>query len=193
MKNLFDEIAPFNGQHNPLRGGWDDEQLEVMRKGLGLTGPGSLSIAFAACSLVAEQCTTTRPLRYPRSQSNYSYFEAYQGDPMMTYRRVVPAIDWLIANGYAEGHKGIWWLGKQSLARGGDGDLAEAETAVDRLAAAPTDDLWAARDIMLLRLRALLARALGDEAGYRDYRDRYRAMANSLGYEGHMKWAEAMP
>jgi class 3 adenylate cyclase len=79
------------------------------------------------------------------------------------------------------------------LARGGDGDLAEAETAVDRLAAAPTDDVWAARDIMLLRLRALLARAHGDETAYRDYRDRYRAMATSLGFEGHMKWAEAMP
>jgi adenylate cyclase len=27
---------------------------------------------------------------------------------------------------------------------------------------------------------------------YRDYRDRYRAMATELGFEGHMKWAEAM-
>jgi hypothetical protein len=79
------------------------------------------------------------------------------------------------------------------LARGGDGDLAEAETAVDRLAAAPTDDLWAARDIMLLRLRALLARALGDEAAYREYREGYCDMANSLGFEGHIAWAEAMP
>ena len=32
-----------------------------------------------------------------------------------------------------------------------------------------------------------------EEAAYRDYRDRYRAMATSLGFEGHMKWAEAMP
>ena len=44
----------------------------------------------------------------------------------------------------------------------------------------------------LLRLRALLAQAQGDEDAYRDYRDRYRAMAKSLGFEGHMKWAEAM-
>jgi adenylate cyclase len=49
------------------------------------------------------------------------------------------------------------------------------------------------REIWLLRLRALLARARGDEAAYRDYRDRYRAMATSVGFEGHMKWAEAMP
>ena len=45
----------------------------------------------------------------------------------------------------------------------------------------------------LLRLCALLARAHGDETGYRDYRDRYRALATSLGFEGHIKWAEAMP
>ena len=49
------------------------------------------------------------------------------------------------------------------------------------------------RDIWLLRLHALLAQALGDESAYRDYRDRYRAMATELGFEGHMKWAEAMP
>jgi lipocalin len=30
------------------------------------------------------------------------------------------------------------------------------------------------------------------ETSYRDYRDRYRAMAESLGFEGHMKWADAM-
>jgi hypothetical protein len=41
-------------------------------------------------------------------------------------------------------------------------------------------------------MRALLARACGDEAGYLDYRDRYRAMANRLGFEGHMAVAAAM-
>ena len=45
----------------------------------------------------------------------------------------------------------------------------------------------------LLRLRTLLARAHGDEVAYRDFRDRYRAMAASLEFAGHMKWAEAMP
>jgi hypothetical protein len=51
----------------------------------------------------------------------------------------------------------------------------------------------AVRDIWLLRLRALLARAHGDDARYRDYRDRYRATARTLGFEGHIAWAEAMP
>jgi class 3 adenylate cyclase len=79
------------------------------------------------------------------------------------------------------------------LDRGADGDVAEAEAAVTRLADAPADDGLAMREILLLRLHALLARAHGDETAYRDYRDRYRAMATSLGFEGHMKWAEAMP
>ena len=79
------------------------------------------------------------------------------------------------------------------LDRGADGDVAEAEAAIERLAAAPADEGLVVRDIWLLRLQALLARAHGDNAAYRDYRDRYCAMATSLGFEGHMKWAEAMP
>jgi adenylate cyclase len=42
-------------------------------------------------------------------------------------------------------------------------------------------------------MRASEARARADELAYRDYRDRYREMANSLGFEGHIAWAEAMP
>ena len=71
--------------------------------------------------------------------------------------------------------------------------MAEAEAAIERLAGAPADEGLAIREVWLLRLRALLARAYGDEAAYRDYRDRYRAMAKKLGFAGHMAWAEAMP
>jgi hypothetical protein len=111
-RRLLDLIAPFDGQHNPLRNGWSTDQLHTVAQALGTS---NLTIAFVACSLIAEQRSTGRPLRYSRSQSNYSYFDAYQGDPMMTYRRVVPAIDWLITNGYAEGHKGVWAFKKQSI------------------------------------------------------------------------------
>jgi class 3 adenylate cyclase len=79
------------------------------------------------------------------------------------------------------------------LDRRADGDVAEAEAAIERFASAPADEGLVIRDIWLLRLRALLARAREDETAYRDYRDRYHAMATSLGFEGHMKWAEAMP
>jgi hypothetical protein len=84
-------------------------------------------------------------------------------------------------------------LAETLLDRGTDSDVTEAEAAIERLAAAPADDGLVIRDIWLLRMRALLARAHGDEAAYRDYRDRYRALATSLGFEGHMEWAEAMP
>jgi hypothetical protein len=47
-------------------------------------------------------------------------------------------------------------------------------------------------DVTLLRLRALLARARGEDVAYRDLVYRYRAMAKSLGYEGHIAWAEAL-
>jgi class 3 adenylate cyclase len=78
------------------------------------------------------------------------------------------------------------------LERGADGDAAEAEAAIERLATAATDEI-ASRDIFLLRLRALLARAHGDTAGYADFRDRYREMAKALEFEGHIEWANAMP
>jgi class 3 adenylate cyclase len=79
------------------------------------------------------------------------------------------------------------------LDRGTDGDVAEADAAIERLAAAPAEEGLVMRDIWLLRLRALLARAHGDDARYRECRDRYRDMARTLGFEGHIAWAEAMP
>jgi hypothetical protein len=79
------------------------------------------------------------------------------------------------------------------LDRGAKGDVAEAEAAIERLAAAPADEGMAAREIWLLRARALLARARGDAAAYAQFRDRYRDMARSLEFDGHIAWAEAMP
>jgi hypothetical protein len=79
------------------------------------------------------------------------------------------------------------------LERGADGDVAEAEAAIERLAAAPADEGLVITEVWLLRLRALLAQAHGDAAAYADFRDRYRDMAKSLGFQGHIAWAEAMP
>jgi adenylate cyclase len=70
--------------------------------------------------------------------------------------------------------------------------VAEAEVAIERLATAPTHAGTPPHDILLLRLQALLAQANGDEDAYRDYRDRYRAMATEIGFEGHMAMAETM-
>ena len=79
------------------------------------------------------------------------------------------------------------------LDRSGKGDVVEAEAAITRLADAPADDGLVIREIWPLRLRALLARAHGDVAAYAHFRDRYRDMARTLGFEGHIEWAEAMP
>jgi hypothetical protein len=82
----------------------------------------------------------------------------------------------------------------ETLLDGGTGsDVAEAEAAIERLAAAPADEGLVIREIWLLRLRALLARARGDDTGYAHFRDRHRDMAKTLGFEGHIVWAEAMP
>jgi adenylate cyclase len=61
------------------------------------------------------------------------------------------------------------------------------------MATAPLEMASECLDLWLLRMRALLADARGDESVYRDYRDRYRATAASLGFEGHMQWAQEMP
>jgi class 3 adenylate cyclase len=89
---------------------------------------------------------------------------------------------------------GIWGTGvlvETLLQRGAEGDVAEAQMAFDRLAHLPADGS-AILEITLLRLRALLARARGDDDAYRDLAKRYRAMAEALGFDGHIAWAKAM-
>jgi len=79
------------------------------------------------------------------------------------------------------------------LERAAATDVAEAEGAIERLATVPAGDGVVVRDVMLLRLRALLARAQGDAASYAHFRNCYRDMASTLEFDGHIAWAEAMP
>ena len=78
------------------------------------------------------------------------------------------------------------------LERGTDGDLAEAQDVMDQLEQLPLSEDFAVRTIALLRIRALLARARGDDAPYREFVIRYREMAKALGFERHLTMAEAM-
>ena len=111
----------------------------------------------------------------------------------------IPLIRAAVDHLFREGHLLMWGipatgvLVETLLDRGADGDMAEAEAAIERLAAAPADEGLVIREIWLLRLRALLARAHGDAAAYTDLRDRYRDIAKTLGFDGHIAWAEAMP
>jgi hypothetical protein len=67
----------------------------------------------------------------------------------------------------------------------------EAEAAIDRLTAEMGDD-FVLGEVMLLRMRALLSRARQDPAAYRGFVERYRIMAKSLGFEGHLAMVDAM-
>ncbi|MEZ0358149.1 adenylate/guanylate cyclase domain-containing protein [Mycobacterium sp. SA01] len=91
------------------------------------------------------------------------------------------SLGWIVA--------GVAILVEALAERRADGDLAEAHDALAGL-----DDLYfdhgsAIVDITRLRLRALLARARDEDDQYRQLASDYRAMAESLGFEGHMAWA----
>jgi hypothetical protein len=90
---------------------------------------------------------------------------------------------------------GVWGTGvlvETLLERGAEDGLTETQEAIDWLASLRADEAWTVREITLLRLRALLACARGDTVAYRELVSQYRAMAESLGFEGHIAWAEAM-
>jgi hypothetical protein len=120
---------------------------------------------------------------------------AQRGDSDEAISLMRTAVDHLFREGQllAYGVPATCVLAETLLDRGAEGDVAEAEAAIGRLAAAPADEGLVIREIWLLRLRALLARAHGDDTAYRGHRDRYRDMAKTLGFDGHIVWADAMP
>ena len=69
------------------------------------------------------------------------------------------------------------------LARGADGDLLEAQAAIDRLEEVPVEPGFVLHEIPLLRLRALVAQTHGDEAACHELMKRCRAKAASAGFE----------
>ena len=111
----------------------------------------------------------------------------------------IPLMAAAVGHLLGEGQLPVWGipatgvLVETLLDRGAEGDLIEANAAIERLVDAPADDGLVMLDVWLLRLRALLARARGDDAAYCDLRDGYRDMAKTLNFEGHIAWAEAMP
>ncbi len=109
--------------------------------------------------------------------------------------RMRAAVDNLFREGQllAWGAQATGVLVETMLDRGTDADVAEAEAAIERLATAPTDDDLPVREIWLLRLQALLARARADAATHARLRDRHREMARALEFGGHIAWSEAEP
>ncbi|PRC44924.1 cyclase, partial [Mycobacterium sp. ITM-2017-0098] len=89
---------------------------------------------------------------------------------------------------------GVWGTGvlvQTLLERGTEEDQAEAHVAIDGLASLSADDSSVMLEMALLRLRALVARARGDVA-HPDFASRYLERAKTLGFDGHIAWAEQM-
>jgi class 3 adenylate cyclase len=120
---------------------------------------------------------------------------ARRGDRDQAIRLMFDSVDQQVREGQllSWGTPATGVLVETLLDRGAEGDVAEAEAAIERLAAASADDGLGMPEIWLLRMRAQLARARGDDNAYRGYRDRYRDLATSLGFEWHVEGAAAMP
>jgi len=69
------------------------------------------------------------------------------------------------------------------IRRGSVGDQDEAQAAIDRLAAVPTDPGFVLHELPLLRSRALLALDRGDENSHRNFLEQHRAKATAAGFD----------
>ena len=78
------------------------------------------------------------------------------------------------------------------LTRAADGDVALARSAVNRMAECTGPSTIGFHELPLLRLRALVARREGDDAGHLRLADRYRVRARERGYAGHILIAVSM-
>jgi hypothetical protein len=179
----------------------EDFALGVARWALGLAlvhreSPAERERGLAVLGQVRDMCLQGRFYQYSLAAVDMyiARERARRGDRDTAIPQMRAAIDDLFhAEYHSYGILATGFLVETLLERGARDDVAEAEAAIGRLAAAPADDGLVIREIWLLRMRALLATAHSDGAAYRDFRDRYRDMATSLGFEGHMEWAEEMP
>jgi hypothetical protein len=141
-----------------------------------------------------------RPAEYPMwepliASAYQAWYSARSGDHDVALPIMREAIDRLAREGQlvSWGAPATGVLVQTLLDRDADGDVSEAATAIERLADAPADEDLAARNIWVVGLRTLLARARGDTATYHHLRGQYLTTAKSLDFEGHIAWADAMP
>lgn len=147
--------------------------------------------------LLAEVRDMCAQLRFPLSELGpIEFFSAYEQARAGDFDAGLPQMrksfaDMLHNGQYLYVVGAVAFLVEVLVGRGDEGDLAEAEDAAARIAAIPGED-WVARDLMVLRLRTMVAKARADDGRYFELRDRYRSWAESLGFEGHMHWAAQM-
>ena len=77
------------------------------------------------------------------------------------------------------------------LARGADGDLQEAQAAIDRLASVPREPGLVLHELPLLWLRSRMAQVHGDHAASRQFMQDYRAKAAAADFEPLVAAADA--
>lgn len=90
---------------------------------------------------------------------------------------------------------GLWATGvlvETLLERGAEGDVTEAERAIDRLTELWSDHPSAMYEVTLLRLQTMLCRARGDQGAFNDLAARYLACAEAFDFERHIDWARAL-
>ena len=155
----------------------EDFALGFARWALGMAlvhrdSPAERERGLAVLGQVRDMCLQGRFYQYSLAAVDvYTARErARRGDRDGAIPQMRAAIDDLFRAGqlwYCIAATGV--LVETLLERGAGDDVAEAEAAIDRLAAAPDDEGLVTREIWLLRMRALLARAQGDDAAYRDY------------------------
>ncbi len=119
--------------------------------------------------------------------------KAHSGDRDAAITAMREAVDDL--RGAGNVFYGMWATGVlvETLAeRGSEGDLTEADEAIHWLASLPAGQGSAMCEIVVLRLTALLCKARGDMVAGAEAVNRYRALAESLGFERHIDWARSL-
>ncbi|MFN8073407.1 MAG: adenylate/guanylate cyclase domain-containing protein [Mycobacterium sp.] len=77
------------------------------------------------------------------------------------------------------------------LEGGSDGEIEEARQLIESLSALQAEHDSAMLEVTLMRLRALVAAAVGDP-DFTALTERYHAKAVSLGFQGHLAWAQVL-
>jgi len=153
----------------------------------------SVRFPILAADRPGTRCLKTRCWKSAEQQKNAKQRELRIGDVDRAIEKSRIVFNYLLdTGGMLFRGPAITVLVEALLARGGKGDFPEAQDTIGRLEAARTEPGFVFHELPMLRLRALLARVQGD-AAYQDSTQRYRAMAKSLGFVGHIAWAEAMP
>ncbi|KUI12858.1 cyclase [Mycobacterium lehmannii] len=170
--------------------------LSRMALGIALTY-GNVGEEPRGLAMLTELCETCRKEHYAlnivTALEVIVVHSAADHDRHGTIERIRVAVDELFESGNFVNCEGTTEaLVELLLLRESEGDLSEADAAIERLAGVRPGAEWATRDLVVMRLRALQARASGNEPTYRELKDRYRTMAEECGFDGFVAIAAEM-